>query len=321
MAERFFCSNMSLENSESILGSAHSVQGMVFITWPKKYWAFRQLNSRFIPEELRASLQQIQKERGVFARLISRPGMQLEDTVSVYIMPQMLGYSEVPINAIPEVILSGLDNRADCAIKPRDLTGNFVFCCTNGKRDRCCAKFGYSTFRALDRLAQQSSEPFEVWECTHLTGDRFAATAVSFPSGQMYGYMREDVAKQIYEGLVEGIPFAPCYRGNVLLRGPSQLVEAYSQQLAHQRHKRITRMQSEFGPTEANSDGHESCRVELTVQFDGGDEVFESLSLSRTPVEVYSDCRGLDRSEKRTLLRWQVTNARKKTHGTSADHA
>ncbi|BDZ57795.1 hypothetical protein GCM10025872_14520 [Barrientosiimonas endolithica] len=61
--------------------------------------------------------------------------------------------------------------------------------CTNGKRDVCCAVRG----RPVVTAAAQA-RPGRVWECSHTGGHRFAPTAITLPSGQMWGRLTADLA-------------------------------------------------------------------------------------------------------------------------------
>lgn len=57
-----------------------------------------------------------------------------------------------------------------------------VLVCTQGTRDACCALRGRPITAALAKVW-----PDEVWECTHLSGHRFAGTFLSMPDGTCYG--------------------------------------------------------------------------------------------------------------------------------------
>ena len=57
-----------------------------------------------------------------------------------------------------------------------------VAVCTHGKHDQCCAVRGR---QAAQRIAQRYPE--WTWECSHLGGDRFAATMIILPHGLYYG--------------------------------------------------------------------------------------------------------------------------------------
>jgi hypothetical protein len=54
--------------------------------------------------------------------------------------------------------------------------------CAHGRHDECCATRGRAV---AARLAQREGPA--VWECSHIGGDRFAATLLLFPHGINYG--------------------------------------------------------------------------------------------------------------------------------------
>ena len=58
--------------------------------------------------------------------------------------------------------------------------------CAHGRHDQCCATRG----RLVATLLARREGP-AVWECSHIGGDRFAATLLLFPHGINYG--RADV--------------------------------------------------------------------------------------------------------------------------------
>lgn len=54
--------------------------------------------------------------------------------------------------------------------------------CTHGAKDPCCAQFGRPVVAALKVALRE-----RVWECTHIGGDRFAATLLCLPHGLYFG--------------------------------------------------------------------------------------------------------------------------------------
>lgn len=54
--------------------------------------------------------------------------------------------------------------------------------CTHGRHDACCALRGRPVAAAFAR-----ERPEEVWECSHIGGDRFAPNVVALPHGFYYG--------------------------------------------------------------------------------------------------------------------------------------
>ena len=81
------------------------------------------------------------------------------------------------------------------------MTEPLLFLCTNGGRDRCCALFGRGLF---DELADP-----RVWECSHLSGHRFAPTAVRLPDLTVFGRLDPATAREA----LDGGPAAACLRG------------------------------------------------------------------------------------------------------------
>lgn len=57
-----------------------------------------------------------------------------------------------------------------------------VLVCTHGRRDVCCARLGRPVAQLLD-----AALPGQVWETTHVGGDRFAANVVALPDGSYHG--------------------------------------------------------------------------------------------------------------------------------------
>jgi hypothetical protein len=58
-----------------------------------------------------------------------------------------------------------------------------VAVCAHGRHDQCCATRG----RSVAALLRQD-DPEAVWECSHIGGDRFAATMLLLPHGINYGW-------------------------------------------------------------------------------------------------------------------------------------
>lgn len=74
---------------------------------------------------------------------------------------------------------------ADLALDGSDgepSTGPLIAVCAHGTHDQCCAVRGRSACRAI-----AEEFPENTWECSHLGGDRFAATMLVLPEGLCYG--------------------------------------------------------------------------------------------------------------------------------------
>jgi len=95
--------------------------------------------------------------------------------------------------------------------------------CTNGKRDRCCAKWGVPVFDAM-----VADGRVDVWQTTHLGGHRFAATMVWLPSGICHGRVMPEQVPGLVDALIGGeIGPLELLRGRTSLREAAQAGEYF----------------------------------------------------------------------------------------------
>ena len=73
-----------------------------------------------------------------------------------------------------ELALDGSDGQT--------VSGPLVAVCAHGRHDQCCAVRGRAAVAAIS-----AEYPEFTWECSHLGGDRFAATMLVLPEGLCYG--------------------------------------------------------------------------------------------------------------------------------------
>jgi hypothetical protein len=94
--------------------------------------------------------------------------------------------------------------------------------CTNGKRDRCCAKFGLPLFEKLANLASEIT-----WQSSHVGGHRFAPNVITLPSGVYYGRLTGVTPEDIVKAASEGTLLLDHFRGRASLPGEAQAAEYY----------------------------------------------------------------------------------------------
>lgn len=82
-----------------------------------------------------------------------------------------------------------------------------VAVCTHGRHDRCCADHGRPVVRAL------REQGTEVWECSHVGGDRFAANVVQFPHGLVHGRVTPASAPAVVAAYRQGRIHPGGFRG------------------------------------------------------------------------------------------------------------
>jgi hypothetical protein len=94
--------------------------------------------------------------------------------------------------------------------------------CTHGRRDKCCAKFGYPLYKALHASTDEA-----VWQSSHVGGDRFAANLVCLPHGLFYAHVTESAGQKIIEEYREGRIVLDKYRGRACYSHPVQAAEFF----------------------------------------------------------------------------------------------
>jgi hypothetical protein len=83
--------------------------------------------------------------------------------------------------------------------------------CTQGRHDLCCAVRGRPVALELARTARL----WDVWECSHVGGDRFAANLLLLPSGEMFGGLDPASAADTLAAFDAGRVALPHHRGRV----------------------------------------------------------------------------------------------------------
>jgi hypothetical protein len=99
----------------------------------------------------------------------------------------------------------------------------YVLVCTNGRHDACCATYGRPVVRAL----RESPWRDEVWECSHIGGDRWAANIVILPDSLYYGRQDATTAAGVLAAHEEGRLDLTGFRGRSTLRLPEQAAEQH----------------------------------------------------------------------------------------------
>ncbi|WP_259349071.1 MULTISPECIES: sucrase ferredoxin [Rhodococcus] len=92
--------------------------------------------------------------------------------------------------------------------------------CTHGKKDACCAELGRPVVSALN-----AAQIADVWECSHIGGDRFAANMIAWPAAVYFsrldGNSAIDAAEKYQAGELELLHL----RGRAALSQAAQAAE------------------------------------------------------------------------------------------------
>jgi hypothetical protein len=214
----FFCSVYSANMGEQLWGTAPRADVWLALEYPHP-WGAEALAESSIPAPVKAQLAAILKAR---VQLI-RQSERVEDGIAFFVAAagrlyrfQLGAYEELLALDLAGIIAGAPDYE-------RFLSDESLFLvCVNGKRDKCCTKYGLPVYEALSRAAGQA-----VWQCSHLAGHRFAATCVILPQGLVYGRLTPDETATLIASHRRGEIMLEYYRGNAGYDEPAQAAEYY----------------------------------------------------------------------------------------------
>lgn len=302
MSQRF-CAVESLSAGDPLAGTGAHAEHNLLLSWPRPKWRRNLRQASDMPEDVSARLEAI-FAAGRRVNLIHRRDHPTHRH-RVYLMPENRGY-EIDREALPD-FLHAVERGASLArweAAPPD--GALLLCCTHGKKDKCCAKFGFATYKALAAAVAEHALPVEVWESSHLGGCRLAASVMVFPALRKYGRIGEADVLPLLRQESRGRPYLPCYRGDSRLTPAQQCAQVAAltwlearglaaevvieDEAGDERTRRLT-----LGWTGENRQGRlgVACRAERLVRLDTcadleGDGATPSLVWRATDVEPLS---------------------------------
>lgn len=185
------CSLASALVDEATIGSAATGVAWVCLEQPGA-WGAKAFTSSHLDAEVGRAFEDAAAAANVRPQLIRAPGRHPDSgsgprqVLIAYTSPQATWLLEGKIDS-PKRILD-LDFDAIAAGNLPDWpelslqSSPILLVCTHGRRDVCCATHGRDV---AARVAEVY--PGRVWEASHLSGHRFAATTALLPSGHMHG--------------------------------------------------------------------------------------------------------------------------------------
>ncbi|TRV79808.1 sucrase ferredoxin [Streptomyces sp. 130] len=182
-AERFFCADAARARGDALPGTAP--YGLVWVLVEQHApWPANGYDGLAVEPVTKALL--YEAARAVRARilLIRRHGRRPEDAG-----PRRWAVLEYDASGAHRQQWGTWERDEDLALAAAALgtpgepgQPPVVLVCAHGRHDTCCALRGRPAARAL-----AERWPDQVWECTHVGGDRFAANVLVAPDGVYYG--------------------------------------------------------------------------------------------------------------------------------------
>jgi hypothetical protein len=228
MTDRFVCSDASVARDEGVVATASQVRAWLLVE-VHGAWGIDAVHDSHlgahIPDGWKAGLQR----RGIRPICI-RPADRAEDPETArvfFVVAARPGRTEGVVWSRTLPTLSAVAYVTDdlrIGEEPdgwdRD-PGRLVLVCTNGKHDQCCANRG----RPVVRHLRESRWADEVWECSHIGGDRFAANLLVLPDSLYFGRMEPAEAEQLLDDHADGQIALDWFRGRSTLRFPEQAAD------------------------------------------------------------------------------------------------
>jgi hypothetical protein len=213
------CSVQASLRGDSPTATAPPAQQWLLVEQPGPWGRDALLESRF-DHRVASRLAARAREAGVRIQLVRRPGRRLTDSALQWALADVrpgretVRWSTRTTDA--ELLYVHWD---DSVGEPSDTPTYLV--CTHGGHDTCCAVRGRP-------LAQRLPVgPADVWETSHLGGDRFAANVLVLPHGFVYGQVPEDGAALV-EAHAAGQVALPWLRGRAGLGAPAQAAQQHA---------------------------------------------------------------------------------------------
>lgn len=176
------CSDLSLARPDPIYGTASAGTDWLLLelSGPWGSSAFLQSPACIAPELGRAVVRRAEAA-GLRIAAIRRPGRRPAHPRWRW----FVAHAGLGAEALHGGEVSDAREYLDLALDGSDGTpmkAPLVAVCAHGKHDQCCAVRGRAATAAI-----AARYPEFTWECSHLGGDRFAATMLILPEGLCYG--------------------------------------------------------------------------------------------------------------------------------------
>jgi hypothetical protein len=225
------CAIESLGRQEPMTGTAWHAERWLIIEQPGS-WGANALTQSYLDPDVGAALEAAAQRWGVRVLLSRRPGwvprrrIETRRVHLVHAGVEARWIEHLDVDVGDDTRLLGIDLRALAFPEPPGTgepgPGSLVLVCTNGKRDPCCADLGRPVIREL-----AAAGVTDVWEVSHVGGDRFAGNIVCMPEGIYFGRVEADVAARLVADYRRGVIDLPHYRGRSCYPSTVQAAEAY----------------------------------------------------------------------------------------------
>ena len=215
------CSDGARARQESPLATAPPAARLLLVEVPGPWGAAGLTGSRLAPD-VSAGLAAAAQSAGVRVQLIRRPGrhpgpLRPADLSTTGRHAWALADPAAGVvrwgswTAERDLLAIDLAESLDRSVQAGSGPQRLALVCTHARHDVCCAVRGRPVAAALAAAGLDR----EVWETSHLGGDRFAANLLLLPEGEVFGGLDEDTAVAAARALDGGRVALAHHRGRV----------------------------------------------------------------------------------------------------------
>ena len=225
------CSEASAAAGEDLIGSAPDAIAWVCLEqngpWGAKAWTDSHLDPA-----LGSRIEALAGQHGVRPALIRRPGRHADPGTATerevlvaftypgrtWLLSGKLADPRVLLDLDWAALAAGDQAAVQASLPGLTSSDPVLLVCTNGTRDTCCARLGRPV-----AAAAQLEHPDLVWEVTHTSGHRFAATTVLLPAGVLHGRVVDGAP--LLKAAAAGELLLTGYRGRSTFSAGAQVAE------------------------------------------------------------------------------------------------
>jgi hypothetical protein len=228
----FYCSDLSREAAERSFGTA-SIGDVWLLVEYREGWGTHALEESALSAQVKRHLNRFCKLVPRSRVLFIKQERLRQDALSCFVVrcrersPSIVKFTFSSHEELLKFDLAATANAATAGDSPTggELTDAPLYLvCTHGKRDKCCAKFGYALYKSL----RATSSREHIWQSSHVGGDRFAANLICFPHGLFYAHVTEDAGRVILSEYEHGRRLVLAgYRGRTCYSYPVQAAEFF----------------------------------------------------------------------------------------------
>lgn len=218
------CSELSRAAGETLSATA-SVGRVWFLLEHPGPWGRDALRDAVLPDRVREHLERALAAVPRSRLLLVRRGARSSGPISLFVAvadERRPVLSRLRLASWDDLLALDLPALAAVEAPVGAPAGPLLLVCVHGSHDRCCARHGLPLYRLLQALPGA-----EVWQSSHLGGDRFAPNLAWFPEGVFYGRLATADLPDLVRRCRDGRLSLPHYRGRSCYPFDVQAAESF----------------------------------------------------------------------------------------------